>query len=459
MVRKYKKKKVKELSQEDMKKAIHEVMNKKRTLRAAAKKYSINLSTLYYRIVRVKEYALSEDKDNGPYKRRVFTPDEEAILSRYFVSYSNLNYGISYTQMRMLAYVYAKSLDRQVPANWETDNRAGRDWLTNFLNRVNNNLSVVKADLNNPTPALVEADFFCTTFERALQADEITANRIYNLCEIEVSLDVPDQNEEQVEAQSLSVTMCAVANAAADLVPPTFVFPLNTMDPTLLPYTPPGTLGMANLPSGGVLTVDHFIPLLKHLQKHSKCSKDYPIILLLDNIVSQCTCTMDITAYCVDNGIRLMSFPPNWAKSKQPLNSNVMDSFKTIFESNKEEIHSGGPSLLHDLTSLISSSYITAFTKKNIAHGFKKSHIWPFCKQALRDSTLKTEQLESEQPEEIDFPRGDKEQQIGLEKDLLRVKWRTRKLDSSTHNPDNQYVIVICEDENSECESLKIKPC
>lgn len=426
-----------------MKKAIHEVMDKKRTLRAAAKKYSINLSTLYYRIVRMKEYALSEEKDTGPYKRRVFTPDEEAILSRYFVTYSNLNYGISYIQMRMLAYVYAKSLERQVPANWETDNSAGRDWLTNFLNRANNNLSVVKSNLNNLTPALVEADFFCSTFERALQADEIKASRIYNLCEIEVSLEVPDQNEEQVEAQSLSVTMCAVASAAADLVPPTFVFPLNTMDPSLLPYTPPGSLGMANLSSSGILTVDHFIPLLKHLQKHSKCSKNNPIILLLDNIVSQCTCTMDITAFCVDNGIRLISFPPNWAKSKQPLNSSIMDSFKTIFESNKEVIHSGGPSLLHDLTSLISSSYLTAYTKRSIAHGFKKSHIWPFCKEALRESSLKTGQLDSEQLHEIDVPSDDKEQKIGLEKDLLRVKWR--KLDSSAHNLDNQYVIVICE--------------
>lgn len=456
MVRKYKKKKVKELSQEDMKKAINEVMNKKKTLRAAAKKYSINLSTLYYRIVKVKEYALSEEKDTGPYKRRVFTPDEEAILSRYFVTYSNLNYGISYIQMRMLAYVYAKSLDREVPVNWETDNSAGRDWLTNFLNRVNNNLSVVKSN-NTSTPALVEADFFCNTFERALQADEITASRIYNLCEIEVSLDVPAQNEEQVEAQSLSVTMCAVASAAADLVPPTFVFPLNTMDPSLNPYTPPGSLCLANLPSGGTLTVDHFIPMLKHLQKHSMCSKDDPIILLLDNVVSQCTCTMDITAYCVDNGIRLISFPPNWAKSKQPLNTNIMDSFTAIFESSKEEIHSGGPSLLHDLTSLISSSYISAFTKSSIVHGFKKSHIWPFCKQALRDSTLKTEQLESEQLGEIEDPSGDEEQKISLDKDLLRVKWSTRKVDSSVHNPDNQYFIVICADEK--CQNVKIETC
>ena len=61
--------------------------------------------------------------------------DEEQLLVDYVQRVSALYYGLNTMEMRHLAYVYAKKLEKKMPNSWASNEKAGVDWLTGFLKR------------------------------------------------------------------------------------------------------------------------------------------------------------------------------------------------------------------------------------------------------------------------------------------------------------------------------------
>ena len=97
------------------------------------------------------------------------------------------------------------------------------------------------------------------------------------------------------------VTIAVAVSATGNVVPPFFIFPRVHFRDNFLKCAPPGSSGSAN-PSGW-MKESHFLEFLKHFVKHTKCSKEKPVLLLLDNHGSHLS--IQGLDFCKANGIIL----------------------------------------------------------------------------------------------------------------------------------------------------------
>lgn len=79
------------------------------------------------------------------------------------------------------------------------------------------------------------------------------------------------------------ITMCAIVNAIGNAFPPVFIFPRARFHDSMLLGAPVGSIGYANSPTSGWMTGPLFLKVLEHLHRLSRCTKDDPILLLMDN--------------------------------------------------------------------------------------------------------------------------------------------------------------------------------
>ena len=95
-----------------------------------------------------------------------------------------------------------------------------------------------------------------------------------------------------------------------------FVFPRVKLRDHMVKGAPPDSIGVAN-PSGW-MSAACFTEFIKHFIKHTKCSKDRPAILILDNHDSYISIeTIDLSK---ENGVTLLAFPPHCSHKLQLLN-------------------------------------------------------------------------------------------------------------------------------------------
>lgn len=142
---------------------------------------------------------------------------------------------------------------------------------------------------------------------------------------------------------------------------------------------PPGSLGLVNSPKSGWMTGPLFLEVLKHVKKHTSCSKDSKILLIMDNHESPCT--LDAVEYARDNGMVIVTFPPHCSHRFQPLDVGVLWPFKSKLKvaQNDWMVSNPGKTLsIHSLAALANTAYAASFTIKNITSAFKKPGIWPF---------------------------------------------------------------------------------
>ena len=68
---------------------------------------------------------------------------------------------------------------------------------------------------------------------------------------------------------------------------------------------------------------------MKHFVSVTKCTKEKPVLLLLDNHDSHVS--LDLVDYCRENGVVLVTFPPHCSHKLQPLDRSVYGPFKKFF--------------------------------------------------------------------------------------------------------------------------------
>lgn len=125
-----------------IKQAIRDVTRNVCGLLEATRRYGIKKSTLQSRIKTMRSKAPNgiidvhsdsgnESEDRMLYSSKytvnqVFTKNHELELTNYIKKTSNLNYGLTYRQIRLLAYDFAKSKKLTVPPSWNTNEIAGK---------------------------------------------------------------------------------------------------------------------------------------------------------------------------------------------------------------------------------------------------------------------------------------------------------------------------------------------
>lgn len=190
MVRNYKKKRLEEVDEDNMEKAVLEVLSGNMKLRRAAAIFGVKPNTLHYRIKNYKEYKPLKSKEfTSKYTvAQVFTTEEETALEGYLIKSTKMNYGLTYVQARELAYDYAKALGK-CPTKWMENKQAGTEWIKGFMAR-HETLSLRKPENTSLSRATSfnkhNVSEFYDNYEKVLMKTSFAPDRIYNIDETNI---------------------------------------------------------------------------------------------------------------------------------------------------------------------------------------------------------------------------------------------------------------------------------
>ncbi|XP_055622889.1 uncharacterized protein LOC129766387 [Toxorhynchites rutilus septentrionalis] len=180
------------------------------------------------------------------------------------------------------------------------------------------------------------------------------------------------------------VTLVQAVSATGMRAPSYFVFPRARFKEWFLNGGPSGSTGGAN-PSGWI-NAELFLEFLKNFQKFTRCDRDYPVLVLLDNHESHRS--LAALQFCRDNGIHAVSFPPHCSHRLQPLDVSVFGPFKTALNKQFElflRMHPGRGIHIFDIPAMVTRALEVGADERNIKAGFKATGIWPMDSDIFKD--------------------------------------------------------------------------
>ncbi|KAB0805686.1 hypothetical protein PPYR_02656 [Photinus pyralis] len=312
------------------------------SLRTVAADFDINYQTLqrFCKKKRVQNNEGMEQAITVGYKRnRQVLPDEMEIeLAGYLIEQSKLYFGLSTKEVRRLAYEFAVKNNVPVRPNWVENEMASADWLTGFLKR-HQTLSLRTPEATSLSRSTSfnkkNVDTFFSLLQDVLDRYRFEAQDIYNVDDMGITtVQKPDRVIARKGIKQIGfvtsaergalVTFCLAVSASGNSIPPMFLFPRKNYRDYFVGNGPQGCIGAAN-PSGW-MTENEFYVFLQHFAKHSRASKEKPVLLLLDNHESHLS--LKGITFCKDNGVIVMSLPPHCSHKLQPLDRSVYGPLK-----------------------------------------------------------------------------------------------------------------------------------
>lgn len=298
---------------------------------------------------------------------------------------------------RELAFQFAKRMKKTVPNAWNKNRIAGRDWFDGFMSchpavsmRRAEATSLARASAFNK--ANVKA--FFDLYIEASQKIEFEPQNIWNVDETGLTtVHKPNRVISRRGARRVGqitsgergtiVSMALAVNAAGGKAPPYLVFPRVRFQNYFLTGGPDQCNGGAN--QSGFINGDNFLEFIKHFHTFTKCTKENPILLLLDNHVSHRT--LEVIKYCRENGIHMLSFPPHCSHRLQPLDVSVFGPWKKVANTLCEDwvkMHPGQAMTIYNMPEIFRKALETV-SESNIKSGFGATGIWPLNRNKFTD--------------------------------------------------------------------------
>lgn len=181
------------------------------------------------------------------------------------------------------------------------------------------------------------------------------------------------------------VTMVGIVNAAGNALPPVYVFPRIRYKEHFVNGGPNGCIGIAE--KSGWMTSEGFMEVLNHIKNNTRCCKERPILIFLDNHVSHCS--LAAILFCRDNGINMITFPPHTSHKLQPLDITVFGPFKKYLTSSFNDFLVSNPGrviTIYDIPSLSATPFQKSFVSESICKGFAMAGIYPFDRLAIPET-------------------------------------------------------------------------
>ena len=113
------------------------------------------------------------------------------------------------------------------------------------------------------------------------------------------------------------VTVMAAASAAGQTIPPMYIFPRKRHQDQWVTLGPVGSIGHAT--SSGWQDEKGFLKYLTHLQAITRCTKDCPILFIMDNFFAH-LCP-EVLIYAKYHGIILLTTPAHCTHRLQSVQS------------------------------------------------------------------------------------------------------------------------------------------
>jgi hypothetical protein len=169
-----------------------------------------------------------------------------------------------------------------------------------------------------------------------------------------------------------------------------------------------------------------FVIFLKHFLKHTRCTKERLVLLILDNHDSHLS--LDGIELCRESGIIILSLPPHCSHKLQPLDRSVYGPFKKYVNSMFDAWMRSNPGKtmsIYDIPGVVRDALPLATTPKNIQSGFRVSGIWPLNRHIFTDDEFLTSAVtdrpylinaDNEEKNSDQKRNGDEEERNGDEK-------------------------------------------
>lgn len=173
------------------------------------------------------------------------------------------------------------------------------------------------------------------------------------------------------------VTVACAVNATGNAVPPMFIFPRVRFKDSLLNGSPAGSIGHCT--KSGWMNEDAFLIFLKHFIRHTNCSTDHPVLLILDNHESHIS--LKSVTIAKENGVIMLTLPPHTSHRLQPLDKTVYGPLKTYYNRAMDgwmRSHPGRTVSIYEVSELVKQAFLSAMSPTNITSGFRATGIYPF---------------------------------------------------------------------------------
>ncbi|KAJ8956468.1 hypothetical protein NQ318_010782 [Aromia moschata] len=248
--------------------------------------------------------------------RLVFSSSQETILTDYLLKLAQIFHGISPKEVRRLAYDCAIKCQINIPETWNENKMAGKDWLNGFM-KINRCLSLRKPEdnsLSRPTSFnKANVDNFFKKLADVMDRYKFSASSIWNVDETGVFTWLDDGSG----IFWFYATFCCI--------------------------------------------------------KQVRCSKEYPMLLLLENYSSHLSInTLDLDK---ENGISL--------------DVAVYGPFKRHLSSAQDAWMRNHPARImtvYDIQSIVRTVVPLSLSQTNIIKGFEATGTYPFSQDIFQES-------------------------------------------------------------------------
>ncbi|GAB1603164.1 uncharacterized protein LOC115218308 [Argonauta hians] len=372
------------------------VMEDGQQIKPTARELGLNYKTLG-RYVEKKRQNKDFEQESFGYSathRRVFDDKQEEMLADCLRQASRIYFGLTMVEIRTLAFEFTVNNSITTPTNWKKKKMAGKDWAAEFYKRH------PVFSLRPPEPPSLtrltsfnkhNVGLFYNNLKDVIDKFKFTPDRIFN-CDETVVTAVQQPQKKIVEKgakrfgavvsqeKGSLVTLCGTINAMGGFLPPFCVFPRVITQPLWEEVLPKGSKVEGHSKASGEMTEDNFLSYLKHFQQYARPTKEFPVLLLLDNHASHVS--LAGINFCRDNNIVLLSFPPHCSHELQPLDKTVYGPFNTYFNQAadmwmRNPLNNEKVMTIHILPVFITQAFIKAFNPTNIRAGFESTGIQP----------------------------------------------------------------------------------
>lgn len=263
------------------------------------------------------------------------------MLVDHILTLENMLIGLNRRDLMSLAFQLAEANNIKHCFN-SAKKAASKHWYNDFMKR-HPTLSLRQPE---PTSIARAKGFnrksvyeFYDKLENIVTQYSLKAYQIFNMDESAITTVqkpgkvISAKGKKQVGAltsgeKGVTTTVVCAMSASGVYVPPMIIFKRKRMIDALGHGAPSGSLVTNN--ESGWMTKELFSDWLKHFVAYVGCSKDKPVLVILDGHVSH-TKNYDAIEYARANGVHILSLPPHTTHRLQPLDRAYFKSLKLYY--------------------------------------------------------------------------------------------------------------------------------
>ncbi|XP_061186996.1 uncharacterized protein LOC133195149 [Saccostrea echinata] len=365
--------------------AYQMVKEKKMSVRKASKIFRVPDTTLRDRVL------LKVDPETAVFgKTPVLDNLEEANLVNHFKTMASFGYGYTRQECINIATDYAIFVGKRTP-----DKPFSMKWMRCFLKRWPE-LKVLKPrGLEHVRAKMASSETVSKYFENlcnTLSKHDLYGkpHLIFNVDEKGISVDhkppavVGDSAycpQSVTSGRGKTITILGGGSASGVSIPPFFVFPGKRMMPELLSGASPGASGTVSETgwSNGLI----FRHYLEHHFLKFVPRDEGQILLLLDGHKSHVS--VELVEWASQKGIIIFILPAHTSHVLQPMDVACYGPFQNIYNNQCHKLirETAATITRYNICEVACKAYTKALSPENIQSGFRRTGIYPLCKDAV----------------------------------------------------------------------------